>query len=75
MAPDRIRDLIHAIPFKPFVVGLGSGKRVPVKHLDYVLLSPAGRTLIVHDDEAKMEIIDVFLITSATVEGADATKV
>ena len=75
MAPDRIRDLIHAIPFKPFVVELGSGRCVPVKHLDYVLLSPAGRTLIVHDDESKMEIIDVFLITSATVEGADATKV
>ena len=75
MAPDRIRDLIHAVPFKPFVVELGSGKRVPVKHPDYVALSPAGRTLVVHDDEERMEIIDVFLITSATVEGADATKV
>ncbi len=75
MAPDRIHDLIHAIPFKPFVVELGSGKRVPVIHPDYVALSPAGRTLVVHNDEERMEIIDVFLITSATVEGADATKV
>ena len=75
MAPDRIRELIHAVPFQPFVVELGSGKCVPVKHPDYVLLSPAGRTLVVHDDEEHMEIIDVFLITSVTVERADATKV
>ena len=75
MAPDRIRDLIHAIPFKPFTVELGSGKCVPVKHPDYVALSPAGRTLVVHDDEERMEIIDVFLITNARIEQADATKV
>lgn len=75
MAPDRIRELIHAVPFHPFVVELGSGKCVPVKHPDYVLLSPAGRTLIIHDDEQRMEMIDVFLITSVTVEKADPTKV
>ncbi len=75
MLPDRIRELIHAIPFQPFVVELGSGKCVPVKHPHYVLLSPGGRTLIVHNDEQRMEMIDVFLITSVSVEKADATKV
>ena len=75
MLPDRIRELIHAIPFQPFVVELGSGKCVPVKHPDYVLLSPGGRTLVVHNDEQRMETIDVFLITSVSVEKADATKV
>lgn len=75
MAPDRIRDLIRAIPFKPFIVELGSGKRVAVKHTDYVSLSPAGRTLVVHDDDEHMEIIDVFLITNISINGADATKV
>jgi hypothetical protein len=75
MAPDRLRDLIRAVPFKPFIVELGSGRRVPVKHSDYVSLSPAGRTLVVHDDDDHMEIIDVFLITNVSIEGADATKV
>ena len=37
--------------------------------------APAGRTLVIHDDEQRMEMIDVFLITSVTVEKADATKV
>ena len=75
MLPDRIRELIHTVPFQPFVVELGSGKCVPVKHPDYVLLSPGGRTLIVHNDEQRMEMIDAFLITSVSVEKADATKV
>jgi hypothetical protein len=75
MAPDRIRDLLKAVPFKPFTVELGSGKRVPVKHPDYALLSPAGRTLVVHNDEENMEIIDVFLVTNASLEQADPTQV
>ena len=75
MPPDRIRELIHTVPFQPFVVELGSGKCVPVKNPDYVLLSPGGRTLIVHNDEQRMEMIDAFLITSVSVEKADATKV
>jgi hypothetical protein len=45
MAPDRIRELIHTVPFKPFVI------------------------------QERMEMIDVFLITSVSVEKADATTV
>ena len=75
MLPDRIRELIHTVPFQPFVVELGSGNCVPVKHPDYVLLSPGGRTLIVHNDEQRMEMIDAFLVASVSVEKADATKV
>jgi hypothetical protein len=75
MAPDRIRALLKAIPFKPFHVELPSGKRVLVKHSDYALLSPAGRTLVVHDDDDSMEIIDLFLISNVSMEQADPTHV
>jgi hypothetical protein len=75
MAPDRIRNLLRAVPFQPFTVELGSGKRVPVKHPDYASLSPAGRTLVVQNDEENMEIIDVFLITNASLERADPSQV
>ena len=75
MASDGIRELIRAVPFRPFTVELGSGKRVFVQHSDYVALSPAGRTLVVHDNEENMEIIDVFLITNVSVERADPAEV
>jgi hypothetical protein len=75
MAPDRIRQVIGTLPFRPFTVELGSGKRVPVNHPEYVSLSPAGRTLVVYDDHDAMEIIDVFLITNISVEGVDPATI
>ncbi|HEV7867639.1 MAG TPA: hypothetical protein VGO90_08150 [Chthoniobacteraceae bacterium] len=75
MAPDGIRNLIRAVPFRPFTVELGSGKRIFVQRSDYVSLSPAGRTLVVQDNEENMEIIEVFLITHVSVEGADPAEV
>ena len=75
MAPDRIREVIRATPFRPFTAELGGGKRVSVTHTDYASLSPAGRTLIVYDDRDGMEIIDAFLITNVSVEGADSAGI
>jgi len=64
MAPVRLRGALKAAPFRPFALEMANGKRVPVKHPDYAHLSPAGRTLIVDDDDDGMEMIDVILITS-----------
>ncbi|HEX8296355.1 MAG TPA: hypothetical protein VF593_08655 [Chthoniobacteraceae bacterium] len=75
MAADRIRNLLTATPFHPFTVELGSGKRVLVRHPDYASLSPAGRTLVVQDTEENMEIIDVFLITNASLEKVNPAEV
>ena len=65
------------MPFRPFVVELSSGKRVPIQHPDYAAVSPGGTTLVVFYrdlspsdkfDDGKMEIIDVPLITNLSVE-------
>ena len=65
MAPDQVRKVLQAVPFRPFTVEIGGQRRVPVKHTDYAQLSPAGRTLVVFsDDDDAADIIDVFLITS-----------
>lgn len=77
MAPDRLRDQLNFTPFRPFVVELGSGKRVRIEHPDFAMLSPGGRTLVVfhrddptrEDDDGAMEIIDIFLITNLSMEG------
>ena len=74
MAPDRLRHALKSAPFRPFTVELPNAKRIFVKHPDYAHLSPAGRTLIVDDDNDGMEMIDVFLITNLSFEGADSPK-
>lgn len=69
MAPDRLRDALKTLPFRPFTVELPNDRRILAKHPDYAHLSPAGRTLIVDDDDDGMEMIDVFLITNLSFEG------
>ena len=65
MAPDQVRKVLQAVPFRPFTVEIAGQRRVPVEHTDYAQLSPAGRTLVVFsDDDDAADIIDVFLITS-----------
>lgn len=78
MAPDRIRQQLHKMPFVPFTVELPSGKRVRIEHPDFAVLSPAGRTLVVFTDpdDTNMETIDVFLITNLSIEsGSEAATV
>ncbi len=75
MAPDKLREALDATPFRPFTVEVAGGKRIPVKHVDYTRLSPAGRTLIVFtDDDDSMEMIDVFLISNLSLGGRRAAS-
>ena len=72
MSPDRLREKIHATPFVSFTVAMAGGKRVRVKARDYVILSPAGRTLIVYDDTERVEMLDVSQITDLADDGVES---
>jgi hypothetical protein len=75
MAPDRVRDALQAMPFKPFTVEIAGEKRIPVKHPDFSQLSPAGRTLVVFgDNDEWMEIIDVFPVANVSFGRAKAVR-
>lgn len=74
MAPDKIREALRILPFRPFVIEIAGGKRVPVKHPDYAHLSPNGRTLIVYtNDDDAMEMIDVLLVSNVSYGTPRAT--
>ena len=74
MSPDRIREKIHATSFVPFVVEMMGGKRVRVKGRDYVILSPAGRTLIVYDDMERVEMLEVSQIADIANDGTESAS-
>jgi len=40
-----LRELLQAEPFKPFVVCLSDGRKLPVYHPDFLLISPNGRII------------------------------
>ena len=49
----EVRKLLHAEPFRPFLVYVADGGRIPVKHEDFVALAPTGREMIVYQTDGK----------------------
>ena len=74
MHADEIRQLLHASPFRPFIVYLASDKSFLVPHEDFALLTPKGRTLIVsYSDKEAVELLDVALIARVEVQAPKAS--
>jgi hypothetical protein len=47
---DKVRELMHAVPFAPFVIKSSDGKEYYVKHPDYLAISPKGGRVSVFAD-------------------------
>ena len=76
MKADEIRQLLHASPFRPFVIHLADGGRWFVKHEDFVALSPNGRTMHVyrHDQPSSYAIVELMLITRLETSDRNGAK-
>ena len=74
MTATRIRDLMHAVPFKPFKIHLPGNKRIRVPHPDFISISPSGRIVVVHGPKDEVYDVDVFLITALEIETRKAKK-
>ena len=68
MKIDKIREALHADPFRPFWIRLADGGRLAVKHEDFVAVEPAGRELIVYQSDNSHQIVDVLLVTRLKVQ-------
>ncbi|MDB6039711.1 MAG: hypothetical protein JWM99_3552 [Verrucomicrobiales bacterium] len=73
MQIETIRNLLHAQPFRPFVLCMAEGTRIPIVHEDFIALQPAGRELTVYDRK-KLHIINVMMITRIEQDEADVSK-
>jgi hypothetical protein len=76
MKSDEIRKLVHARPFRPFVVHVADGGGLPVKHEDFVALSPSGREMIVyrHDRPDDYEVVNLRLVTRLEITTRDGAR-
>jgi hypothetical protein len=68
MTAEQIRTLVTAHPFQPFAIRLADGRQVPVRHRDFILIAPSGRTAIVYQPDDSFNIIDVLLVTDLEVQ-------
>jgi hypothetical protein len=59
---NSIRNALREEPFKPFVLCLADGRRVEVKHPEFVAMNQ--RIVIVTDEESNTKILEPLLIVS-----------
>jgi hypothetical protein len=63
---DDIRQALRAVPFQPFRLHLVDQRRFEVRHRDFAMLSPKGRSLVFYPilKEGAWEVLDVAMIAS-----------
>jgi hypothetical protein len=59
MTLDEIRERHHASPFKPFTLRLSSGRKIPVRHPEFMGVPPLGSLIAVWDAAGHLHVIDV----------------
>lgn len=64
----NIEDVLHARPFRPFTIEIDNGKKITVKHMDFVLLSPGKRTAIIFESKERFSIVGVENISAISFE-------
>ena len=62
----RIRDLINAIPFEPFVIRMADGREFRIEHPDFILASSKNQSEVIVEEEHKdrVHFLAALLITS-----------
>ena len=71
MKIEKVRQLLHEQPFRPFKIHLADGGRVSVAHEDFVALDPVGREMIMYLPDGSHQIVDVMLVTRLEVKAAN----
>jgi hypothetical protein len=57
---ERIKERVHAVPFRPFIIETTGGTQIEVTSPDYVMFAPEDRDLIVAFDRASR----MFVVTT-----------
>ncbi len=62
----RIRELIRAVPFQPFVIRMADGREFRIEHPDFILASSSNQSEVIVEEEHanRMHFLSALLITS-----------
>jgi hypothetical protein len=61
----RIRQLLHAVPFQPFVIRMADGKEHKIEHPDFVLAAASEvPQVIIEEPDGHVHFLSVLLMTS-----------
>jgi hypothetical protein len=69
---EGIREAVHKAPFKPFDICLADGRRIPVRHPDFVAVGK--RRIIVIQSDDSWSVVEPLLIVSLDYNGERLPK-
>ena len=72
MTIEQLRAVHQARPFRPFTLQLADGRSLHVPHNELLPHSPAGRTVIVYENDESFSIVDLLLVTRIEVKNGVA---
>ena len=70
---DKIRELLHATPFQPFLIRMADGRAYRIKHPDFALaaLSPVPR-ITIEEEDGRTHFLAESLVVSVEVDAETA---
>jgi hypothetical protein len=71
---NQFKSTLHAEPFVPFVVHLADGRSIPVKHREFAMLAPSGRTVVIYQPDDTMNLVDLLLVTDLETQVGTAKR-
>ena len=74
MTIERLRELYSSQPFRPFVMHLADGRQLLVAHPEFLSFSPSGRTVVVHQPDDSLNIVDLLLVTDIEIRADALTR-
>jgi hypothetical protein len=61
----RVRQLLHATPFQPFIIRMADGKEYRIEHPDFVLAAASDvPQIILEESDGNVHFLSVLLMTS-----------
>ncbi len=70
MTIEQLRAFSNATLFRPFIIHLEDGRAIPVKHWEFIMAAPSGRTLSVYQPDDTLNVIDLLLVSDLEVKTA-----
>jgi hypothetical protein len=65
----RIRQLLHATPFRPFTIRMGDGREYRIEHPDFVLAAANDiPNVTIEEADGRQHYLSVLLMTSIEVD-------
>jgi hypothetical protein len=69
MTVEQMRQAWTAEPFQKFIIHLADGRQIPLRHREFMAMSPSGRTAIVYQSDDSFNVIDLLLVTDLRIGG------